>query len=134
MRILIAEDDFMVRRIIKDILSPYGDCDIVIDGSEAVQAFNMAWEEEKPYDLVCLDIMMPIMDGQQALKTIREEEKKMNIPPKEEVKIIMITALDDPKSMFEAYYRGGATSYIVKPVDKEKLLNEIKALGLFIEG
>ena len=45
--ILIVEDDFMVRRVLKDILSQYGDCDIVIDGSEAVQAFRMAWEDKK---------------------------------------------------------------------------------------
>ena len=133
MKILIAEDDFVVRRIIKDILSPYGDCDIVVDGDEAVQAFEMAWEDKKPYDLICLDIMMPVMDGQKALKMIREKEKAMGLDPQEEVKIIMITALDDSKSVFEAYYRGGATSYIVKPVEKEKLIKEVRTLGLISE-
>ena len=133
MKILIAEDDFMVRRILKEILSPYGDCDIVIDGNEAVQAFRMAWEDNKPYDLICLDIMMPVMDGQEALKIIRKEETEMAVHPSEEVKVIMITALDDQKSIFEAYYKGGATSYIVKPVDKEKLLEEIQKLGLIDE-
>lgn len=132
MKILIVEDDFMVRRILKEILSPYGDCDVAIDGQEAVQAFRMAWEDNKPYDLICLDIMMPVMDGQESLKVIRKEEVEMGVPPSEEAKIIMITALDDQKSIFEAYYKGGATSYIVKPVVKEKLLEEIRKLGISI--
>ncbi len=130
MKILIAEDDFISRRILKEILSPYGDCDVVVDGEEAVQAFQMAIEEKKYYDLVCLDIMMPNTDGQEALKQIRETEKNRGIRGSAEVKVIMVTALDDPKTVFQAYYKGGATSYIVKPIERKKVIDEIRALGL----
>lgn len=130
MRILIVEDDFVARRALKDILSSYGECDIVVDGEEAVQAFRLAWEEFHPYDLVCMDIMMPKMNGQEALRKIREFEKEIGIEGAKEVKVIMITALDDPKNVIEAYYRGGATSYIVKPIEKKKLLKEIQSFGL----
>lgn len=130
MKILIVEDDFISRRIIKEILSPYGDCDIVVDGEEAIQAFQLAMNEQEPYDLVCMDIMMPNMDGQEALKQIRDIEKNAGIRGSAEVKVIMITALDDPKTVFKAYYRGGATSYIVKPIEKDKLVNELRILGL----
>jgi len=130
MKILIAEDDFISRRIIKDILSPYADCDIVVDGEEAVQAFKLAQEANEAYDLICMDIMMPNVDGQEALKQIRNIEKDSGIKGSAEVKVIMITALDDPKTVFKAYYKGGATSYIVKPVEKEKLIQEIRRLGL----
>ncbi len=129
-KILIVEDDFIVRRILKDILSPYGDCDIVVDGEEAIQAFRLAWEEKEPYDLICLDIMMPKLDGQEALRQIREMEKEIGIQGSAEVKVIMVTALDDPKNVVEAYYRGGATSYIVKPIVKVRLLDEIRSFGL----
>ena len=129
-KILIVEDDFIVRRILKDILSPYGDCDIVVDGEEAIQAFRLAWEEKEPYDLICLDIMMPKLDGQEALRRIREMEKEIGIQGSAEVKVIMVTALDDPKNVVEAYYRGGATSYIVKPIVKVRLLDEIRSFGL----
>ena len=44
-------------------LSKYGECDITVDGMEAVDAFMMALEDKEPYDLICLDIMMPVMDG-----------------------------------------------------------------------
>ncbi|MEE4357097.1 MAG: response regulator [Desulfococcaceae bacterium] len=130
MKILIAEDDFISRRILKELLSPYGDCDVVVDGEEAVQAFQMAIEEKKYYDLVCLDIMMPNTDGQEALKQIRETEKNRGIRGSAEVKVIMVTALDDPKTVFQAYYKGGATSYIVKPIERKKVIDEIRALGL----
>lgn len=130
MKILIVEDDFISRRILKDILSPWGDCDIVVDGEEAIQAFKLAREDNEPYDLICMDIMMPNMDGQEALKQIRQIEKEAGVRGSLEVKVIMVTALDDPKTVFRAYYKGGATSYIVKPIEKEKLLQEIRSLGL----
>jgi len=130
MRALIAEDDFIARKYLKEILSPYGDCDIVVDGQEAVQAFRLAWDEKKPYDLICLDIMMPNMDGHQALKEIREMERTIGIKGSSEVKVIMITALGEPKNVCEAYYKGGATSYIVKPVDRAKLIEEIRSFRL----
>ena len=47
-----------------------------MDGMEAVDAFMMALEDGEPYDLVCLDIMMPVMDGYQALMGIRNLESK----------------------------------------------------------
>ena len=72
MRTLIVEDDFTNRMILRGFLSPYGECDIVIDGNEAIQAVKMAWEENKPYDLICMDIMMPNMDGQEAVTKIHE--------------------------------------------------------------
>jgi two-component system chemotaxis response regulator CheY len=130
MRVLIAEDDFVARRILKEILSPYGDCDVVVDGEEAVRAFQLAQDEQNAYHLVCLDIMMPNLDGQDALKRIRALETERGIDKKAETKVIMITALSDPKTVFNAFYRGGATAYIVKPIDKTKLLNEIRQFGL----
>lgn len=130
MRTLIVEDDFISRRILKEILSSHGDCDIAIDGKEAVQAFRMALDEKKPYELICMDIMMPNMDGQEALKKIRDIEQERGITGSREVKVIMTTALDDPKNVVEAYYKGGATSYVVKPINKGRLLGQIRTFGL----
>jgi two-component system chemotaxis response regulator CheY len=130
MKILIVEDDFVARRTLKEILSPYGECDVVVDGEEAIQAFQLAWEEKTPYDLICMDIMMPHMDGQESLRQIRELEKEMGVKGSDEVRVVMISALDDPKTVVDAFYRGGATAYIVKPIQKKALLQEIRAFGL----
>jgi len=130
MRVLVVEDDFTSRRILQKILVPYGEVDIAVNGLEAVEAFAQALQDEHRYDLVCMDIMMPEMDGQAALKEIRSLEKDRGISPADEAKIIMTTALDDPKNVVEAYYKGGATSYVPKPIDKHMLLHLIKTLGL----
>ncbi len=71
MKILLAEDDFASRKFMTNYLEKYGECDITVDGEEAVDAFMMALEDGEPYDLICLDVMMPVLDGYQALKAIR---------------------------------------------------------------
>jgi two-component system chemotaxis response regulator CheY len=126
MKILIVEDDFISRLVLQKILTPYGSCDIAVNGVEAITAFSHSLEQGDPYDLICLDIMMPEMDGRDALKIIREKEKLMNIPPNKEVKIIMTTALGAPKDVFDAFYQGGCTSYLVKPIEKKQLIELLK--------
>ena len=130
MKCLIVEDDFISRRILKELLSKHFDCDIAINGEEAVTSFRLAHEGKHPYDLICMDIMMPGVNGQEALRRIRELERSLKVPPQLEAKVIMTTALDDPKTVVQAFYQGGATSYIVKPVSKQKLMNELRSLGL----
>jgi two-component system chemotaxis response regulator CheY len=78
-----------------------------------------------------MDIMMPKMDGHEALQEIRNLEREANIPPTKEVKVIMATALSDPKNVVRAYYKGGATAYLPKPVEKSVLLDTIRGLGLY---
>jgi len=133
MRVLIVEDDFTSRKLLQTILAPFGDCDMAVNGREAVEAFEAAGKQGKPYDLVCLDIMMPEMDGQEALKRIRAMERADGITSAQESKVVMTTALDDPKNVVEAYYKGGATSYIPKPIDRQLFIHLLRNLGL-IEG
>jgi two-component system chemotaxis response regulator CheY len=130
MRILIVEDDLASRRLLKTLLSKYGDCDIAVNGEEAVESFRLALEEGAPYDLICLDIMMPVMDGQQALQRIRSMEKERNIRFGREVKVLMTTALDDVGNVNEAFFKGEATSYVVKPLDQGKIVHELQSMGL----
>ena len=130
MKVLIVEDDFSSRKILQTILSAHGTCDIAVDGKEAIEAYKMSWLKNIPYDLICMDIMMPNVDGLQALAEIREIEKEMAVKERDGVKVIMTTALDDPRTVVESYYKLGATSYIVKPIGKQKLLQEVEKLGL----
>lgn len=129
MRILIAEDDFASRKVLLKFLSVYGECDVTVDGMEAIDAFLMALEEDAPYDLVCLDVMMPIMDGYQALKNIRDIEKEKNIPEEEKAKVIMTTALNEEKNVKKAFELG-CTVYCAKPIDMDKLKSMLEKLGL----
>ena len=129
MKILLAEDDFVTRKFMLNFLSKYGECDVAVDGLEAVEAFALAFEDGEPYDLVCLDIMMPVMDGYQALKEIRDVEKKMNIPEEKAVKVIMTTALNDERNVKMAFELG-CTVYSGKPIDQERFEQAMKKLDL----
>ena len=129
MRILIVEDDFVGRMLLQRFLSPYGVVDIAVDGGEALVAFDLAWEERMPYDLICLDIMMPKMDGQHVLKKIREAESCRGVQGHAGVKIVMTTALGDKLNVLSAF-KAQCDGYIVKPLDKEKVLKELSGLGI----
>ena len=129
MKILLAEDDFATRKFMSGFLSKYGECDVTVDGREALDAFTMAMEDGEPYELVCLDVMMPVMDGYQALVGIRELEKEKNIPEENASKVIMATALNDEKNVKMAFDLG-CTIYSGKPIDQEKFEQALKKLGL----
>ncbi len=129
MKCLIVEDNFAARKLLQKYLSGYGDCDVAANGIEAVDAFKEALDEGQPYDLICLDVMMPQMDGHQALEAIRQVETQHGIGGLDGVKVIMTTALGDSKNIMGAF-REGCEAYIIKPVEKQKLLKEIEGLGL----
>ena len=129
-KILIAEDDFTCRKLLQTFLSEYGDCFVAINGREAVEAVREALDKGQPYDLICLDIMMPEMDGHEALEAIRQIENEHGIAGLDGVKVIMTTVLGDSKNVIGAF-RIGCEAYMVKPVSKEKLLEEMEKLGLF---
>ena len=127
--ILIVEDDFTSRRVLSHILESFGVCDVAVDGEEAVEAFRLGLEGESRYDLICLDIMMPRMDGQAALKAIRSLEVSRGILPGAGAKIVITSALDDSGNVLEAF-RSQCDGYIVKPYDRQKITSEIRAQGL----
>ena len=82
-----------------------------------------------PYDLVCLDIMMPNLDGYQALKAIRDIEESRNIPEEEQAKIIMTTALNEGANVNKAFDLG-CVAYAGKPIDQTKFENVLRKLEL----
>ena len=129
MKILLAEDDFVTRKYMSNFLKKYGECDVTVDGMEAIEAFTMALEDGEPYDLICLDIMMPIMDGYQALAGIRKQEEEHGISAEKAVKVIMTTALNEEKNVKKAFELG-CTIYSGKPIDQERFEQAIKMLGL----
>lgn len=129
MKILLAEDDFASRKFMDSHLSQYGECDVTVDGEEAVDAFMMALEDGSPYDLVCLDVMMPVLDGYQVLKAIRDIETQKGISKEERVKVIMTTALNDERNVKMAFELG-CEAYSGKPIDVGKFDKVLQKLGL----
>ena len=129
MKILIAEDDIISRRFLLKFLSQYGECDVVVDGMEALDAYLISVKEAETYDVICLDIMMPKVDGIKVLKAIRDFEKQRGIMPDKKVKIIMITALADTEHVNKAVELG-CEVYATKPIDTDKLIGVMKDLDI----
>lgn len=129
MRILIAEDDYASRKFLQKYLSQYGECDIVVDGLEALDAYMISLKDDKTYELICLDIMIPKVDGVKVLKSIRDMELQKNIPTEKRAKIIMTTALAETQFVQQAF-EIGCNAYAAKPIDIEKFEEVLKKLEL----
>jgi len=127
LKVLIVEDDFTSRLLLQKLLQPYGESHIAVNGREAVSAFREALETDQPYDLVCLDIMMPEKDGHEALKEMRALEEARNIVSTQGAKVIMTTAMGDVKNVAAAYDEL-CDGYLVKPIDKAKLMALLEEL------
>lgn len=126
---LIVEDDFAARKLLQIYLSDIAVCFVAVNGYECIEAFREALEDGQYYDLICLDIMMPGMDGRETLKAIRKIENENGIGGLDGVKVVMTTALGDSNNILSSF-REGCEAYIVKPIKKEKLLEEIEKLGV----
>jgi two-component system, chemotaxis family, chemotaxis protein CheY len=129
MRILIVEDDMMSRKLMAAYLQGYGKCDLACNGREALEAVVLAQLEGEHFNLVCLDIMMPGMSGQEVLKHIRNVERELGVLPDDEAKIIMTSALHDCENVMGAF-REQCDGYLVKPIEKSKLIELLQELNL----
>jgi two-component system chemotaxis response regulator CheY len=130
MKCLIVEDDLMSRQMLKEMLPVSFSTDIVVNGEEAVESFRLAHEDKQPYDIIFMDVEMPVLDGILALCQIRELERKMKMLPSSEVKVVMTTSRYDVNTVLDSLNKGGANGYLVKPLDYDKLKLELKNLSL----
>lgn len=127
-RILIVEDDMVSRKFLSKYLSRFGDCDLVVDGLEAIDAYMLSTQDNSTYDLICLDVMMPKIDGIKVLKTIRDLEKQNGLTEPEQSKIIMTTVLGETQ-IVQTAFDFGCNAYASKPIDMEKFSNVLKKIG-----
>ncbi len=129
LRVLLVEDDFSSRLLLQTFLSGYGECHIAVNGREAVDAFRSALEHGQRYDLICMDIMMPEMDGREAVRRVRALEEEFGILSTRGAKIIMTTAVDDVKEVVHCFQEL-CDAYLTKPVDLGTLLGQLKSYQL----
>ena len=130
MKALIVEDDFTSRLLLQELLRGYGSSHVAVNGREAVTAVSVALQGKKPYDLICLDIMMPEMDGQRALKEIRAMEQQHAVV--QAARILMTTALSDKGNVMEAF-RQQCDGYLVKPIEHAKLLGFLRRFQFIVD-
>jgi two-component system, chemotaxis family, chemotaxis protein CheY len=126
-KFLIVDDDADCRRLLCHYLEPLGECDLAHNGHEAIGAFHMALENQTPYDLICLDLMMPVVSGHRVLHVIRDLEHRRGIGDSEGVKVIVTTAQVNAQQCLQAF-RDGCESYLAKPFNRKSLLAQVECL------
>ena len=129
MKILIAEDDRVSRVFLEKFMSGFGTCDVAVDGMEALDLFMESMKNKEPYDLACLDIMMPKVDGIKLVKVIRTMEKQQGVAAEDRVRIIMMMALADVDYVDRAFALG-CDAYASKPIDTARVEEVLRKLGL----
>ncbi|MCW5981112.1 MAG: response regulator [Bryobacteraceae bacterium] len=127
MKALVVDDDGTTRVVLREILAAFGDVQTCKDGMEAVETCRQALEEGLPFDLICLDIVMPAMGGLEALRRIRSEEEQYGRTRSQGAKVIMATASDDLPTIREAF-QGLCDAYLVKPVRRPELVDMVYCL------
>ena len=129
MKALIVDDNKTSSGLLRGLLAPYANSDIAENGSDAFEHFRRGVEKGEPYAVVFLDIMMPSADGHAVLKSIRSYERERGVPEPDSVRVIMVSALDDPNNVVSAFH-GGCEGYLVKPIRKGELEDQLKRLRL----
>jgi CheY-like chemotaxis protein len=118
LNVLVAEDNIINQKLIKNILNGF---DIVVtmasNGEEAVEHYK-----KQRYDMIFMDIQMPIMSGLEATKKIIEYEKENNL---EHIPIVALTA-NVIESDKKRYLSSGMDRYLKKPIDVEELVAVIE--------
>ncbi|HJV34197.1 response regulator [Geomonas sp.] len=131
MRILIVDDGATNRLVLNAMLEGMGEVVMAENGVQAVWAFEESLTSDDPFDLVCLDIIMPEMDGLEALHTMRAAERRHEA---KRSLIVMVTASRNPDHMLAALKREGCDGFVVKPVLWQTLRRVIARHGLIGEG
>ncbi len=114
MRILIIEDDKILSKTIEQCIINKYDVDRAFDGEEGIM-----YAKQSIYDVIILDLMMPIMNGYDVLKTLRND--KIYTP------VLILTAKDTLEDKLKGF-KVGADDYLVKPFNREELIARIDAI------
>jgi two-component system chemotaxis response regulator CheY len=126
-RTLIVDDSPVIRILLQRILAAYGECELAKDGQEAIDIYSRGLGDGLPFDLVCLDLGLPEVSGPDVLVKIRALEAQNASAAKS--RVLVITASSELKNV-DAVQREGADGYLIKPINKEKLLAYLKAFDL----
>ncbi len=128
MKTLVVDDQLVSRAKMEKILGGLGECVAVGAGESAIEAYQKAWEDSAPFDLITLDVSMPGLDGTGVLQALRELERRANVTEEKRVKILMVTSCSD-KATVIACLQAGCDDYIVKPISRAVITKKIKDFG-----
>ena len=120
-KILVADDDYLLRDLIKDILE--GENYVVLEAKDGKEALDLFYQNPE-LSLVILDIMMPEYSGLEVLRRIRQQSQ---------IPVLILTALGDSENELKGL-RGGANDYMSKPFHPEVLLARAENLMRMVQN
>ena len=129
LRCLVVDDDVLGREMLTLNLEGFGICDQAVNGREALDKFAACLDSD-PYDLIILDIVMPVMDGHEAALAIRRMEQERGVTPDKGVSIIVLSSLNTPQDIIQSYVSAQSAAHLIKPVKPEKLIKTLLQLEL----
>jgi two-component system, chemotaxis family, chemotaxis protein CheY len=126
MRILVVDDEAASLVELKAVLSSHGDCDAATSGTEALQLFQQAHADGRPYALVAMDIKRSEKGGQEAVAALRSWEKENG---QVSARILTVTAGQDLVAVSKCI-KSGSDGTLMKPFTPESVNDAVSALGL----
>ena len=129
MKVLIVEDELTNRLLLQGLLSRHGECHVACTGEEALEAFQLAAAQDNPYQLICMDIMMPGIDGVQVVSLIRQMEANWGLGSRQCTKIVMTTSVTKTKEVFRSF-NSMCDAYLTKPLSGPTLDEHLRSLQL----
>ncbi|MCF6460775.1 response regulator transcription factor [Clostridium sp. Cult3] len=116
-KVLIVDDQALIREGLSMMLSLYKEIEVVGEAANGKDAVDLV--EEKEIDVVLMDIRMPIMDGVEATRVIKERYPHL--------KILILTTFNEDEYIFQGL-NNGADGYVLKDVSSKELVNSIKSV------
>lgn len=116
-KVLIVDDQSLIREGLNMMLSLYEEIKIVGEATNGQEAIEII--EEKEVDVILMDIRMPLMDGVEATRIVKEKYPH--------IKIIILTTFNEDEYIFQGL-NNGADGYILKDVSSKELVNSIKSV------
>lgn len=117
-KVMVVDDQPIVRDGLKMVLSLNSGIEVVCTAANGEEAVDICGKRQ--VDVVLMDIRMPVMDGVQSTKLIRDRYP--------DIKVIILTTFDDDEFIFDAL-KNGASSYLLKDIASEEIINAIKIIN-----
>jgi two-component system chemotaxis response regulator CheY len=130
MRVLTIEDDPTAQMVLKNILCKFADVTESANGEEGLQTFCAALKDGNGFDLVCLDIGLPDVQGNDLLRMLRKTEAENPAKPS----VVLVMTASHEIQIVQKMITLGADGYFVKPVNRVKLVVRLRELGFAVRA
>lgn len=129
-RILIVDDEEIIRKVMVKTFGKYGTCKVVSSGRDALHEFESAFQGEEPFHLLLLDLSLDDISGLDILRAVRKMENEASVEPKNQAITIMVTG-NRERGMVKDCITSGCNDYILKPLKPDMVRQKLEKFGIY---